>query len=386
MNRKKVLFLYEMRGMVWFFAVALLAVAYILMNLYSVLDVQVQEVSQMSAYSYSMVGTVERGCVFAGLLVPMLKGIVCCCFAGFLFMSLVQFGDLQSRKRREYLNSLPFSQREKFLMKIAVSYGLITVCWLLFSLGVIAIRLKFQPQIIKHNVTVVNFRQIMGADTMWHTVRSLLLLWLTLLAMYSVLMVIQYMVRNSIVATLVGAGALVYPSGILAVCMRFCDNHFIAKSGMIHYVSQGGVTQNSVQNVFERMMRYAHTFTGDTMGSVYSSGDAFGGIASYFPKGWKEGLAVSYGQMWISFAIVIFLLAACTCLAWWVCEHQDLARINKLVPTKIGRIGLGTAIAVAVGGVIAGLFFQLVLAASIAVCVVVAAVIFVICQKIFRRI
>lgn len=382
MNRKKVLLAYELRSMIWFLAIGLGVIAIVLADMNMNIGARVRTMDSVSiGWRYF---ENSSGCVIGSILTEHLVDLVQMFLFGFLVMSMVQFGDLQSRERREYLNSLPFTQGEKFGIKVFVSYGIITLCCLVLSIGVIAMRIHYYPQIVKNNLTMPNFMQLLGADTMWHTVRSLLLFWITLLAMYSIIMTIQYLVRNSIVAALVAVGTLAFPPFVIQIAKQLVFlKYWIPGVGFSSYEKY-----NSALGIVKRIQRYVCTFWGDTMGYLSSEGGYE--RRAYTPVNWWNVTgeeAVSYGRMGISFAIVIVLLIAFTLFAWWISEHQDLARINRLVPLKNIRICLGAGLSVSIAAVIIFMASgaEMTMAIAILIWIVASAVLFFISQKILKR-
>jgi hypothetical protein len=376
MNRKKALFCYEMKNMVWFLLLGLLGAVAAAFTLRMSMAYIFQKMHGIGIYSYSSSGYMVQGSPFAANLVGVLRGIVVACLFGFALMSFMQFSDLQSRKKREYLSSLPFSQNEKFCMKVIVSYGMITLCWLVLSVLVIGIRLKYQPQIIKNNVLSLSFRQFMGADTMWHTIRSLLLCWLTLLAMYSIYMAVHYLVRSSLVASLIGACAMYYPVFVISVVP-------------INFLAYSGNTEKRIMSVLYRAQRYTRMFFGSGLGYVYGNN---GFEYRYEPLGADKMLVgdgsfytVSYGKVWLSVLILVVLMVGCTLLAWWVNKHQDLAKINRMVPTKAGRIGLSFGISTAIGSVAISMFSISEMTVAIGIWLLVSVIVYFICQKILKK-
>ena len=377
MNRKKVLFFYEMRSMVYFLIAGLVVMALALFNIYYDIQARVSMVDNLSVgLMYQNQGS---GCVIGNVLSYNLTTLIQVFFFGFLVMAMVQFSDLQGRGQREYLNSLPFTQGEKFGAKVFVSYGIITLCCLVFSISMISIRMHFYPQIVKNDLTVPNFMQLLGADTMWHTVRSLLLFWITLLAMYSIIMTVQYLVRNSILAALIAAGTLAFPAFLTMVAQQFLYFYYYVP------VAMNDDKLRNALGLLNRIRRYACTFFGDTMGYPNSQA-AYLARQSFTPVGWwqtTDQAAVSYGRVGLSFAIVIVLLVVFTLLAWWVSEHQDLARINHLVYTKYARICLGAGLSVSAGAL--SVFMVTTMPVAIVAWVAGSVILFFISQKILKR-
>jgi hypothetical protein len=216
----------------------------------------------------------------------------------------------------------------------------------------------------------------MGADTMWHTIRSLLLCWLTLLAMYSIYMAVHYLVRSSLVASLIGACAMYYPVFVISVVP-------------INFLAYSGNTEKRIMSVLYRAQRYTRMFFGSGLGYVYGNN---GFEYRYEPLGADKMLVgdgsfytVSYGKVWLSVLILVVLMVGCTLLAWWVNKHQDLAKINRMVPTKAGRIGLSFGISTAIGSVAISMFSISEMTVAIGIWLLVSVIVYFICQKILKK-
>lgn len=363
MNRKKVLFRYEMKSMIVFLIAGIVGALWILARLFTEFTILMPSMHGLNLWEYSAVGSYPSGCVFGSVLIAVLKDAVRICFVGLAVMALVQFSDLQSRTRREYLNSLPFTQSEKFCMKVFTGYGMITLCCLIVSVGVIALRLRYQPEIIKYNMLTPFFKQFMGADTMWHTARTLLLFWLILLALYSVYMAVAHLIKNSIVAALTGMAALIWPAFLVHSGVMICNFYRADMQGEVSQIHSGFDT---AVEFLGKAARYARIFLGNALGyrfGEFSSELFYTGSEQYQPKGYEKllnssAVTISYGNMWISFLIVLGVLAGCTLLAWWINQKQDLARIHKLIPTRVGRVGINIGVSTSLGAVVVLGFVQ----------------------------
>ena len=348
-HRYRVLFRYEMKYMRIFYIIGLLASVALVLCVFSDLHGILSPVRGVGIYSYSQAGDMASGSVFGYVLTQMLRDAVCVCVPLLAVMAMVQFSDLQRRGSREYLSSLPFTQNEKFFMKVIVSYGMITVCCLVIAVGTIITRIYYQPLIIKNNVLSPMFHQLLGADTIWHTLRSLLLFWLTLLAMYSVYMVIAHLIRNSIFSAVVGVGALFWPLGLVTVGWWSFHNMDVEQSTQLY----------KILAFLTKVKRYVGMFAGRALGyrsGSYMTTGMFRDMEDYTPKGAEQmpynTAALSYGNMWISFGIALALIIGCTCLARWVNKKQDLAKINGRIPTAVGRVGMNIGFSTSLGAII----------------------------------
>ena len=342
-NRSRVLFRYEMKHMLIFFVLGMIASLVVVGEVFGSLHYLLSPVRGVGVNSYSAAGNLVSGSIFGYILIEVLRNTVCLCVVAFAVMAMVQFADLQKRNQREYLNSLPFTQKEKFFAKVLVSYSMITVWCLVIGVGVLVQKFYFEPIIIKNNVLSPFFHQFAGADTLFHTIRSLLLFWLTLLAMYSVYMLVAYLIRNSIFSAIVGAGALFWPLGLVTV-------------GWYISVSMSPFLQSGKADVILNCLkRYFGMFEGRTLGYRYGYFSVMGYFSNsdYSPKGAEylpnRTAVLSYGNIWISFGLAAAILVGCTWLAWWINQKQDLARINSRIPTAIGRVGINIGISTSLG-------------------------------------
>ena len=364
MNRKMVLFRYEMKSMIVFLVLGLAAALFVIdMPLYTSLEAVLEPMHGVSAYSYSSAGYYPTGVIFGGYLTDVLSGVMPLMIWGFVILSAVQFGDLQSRAKREFMNSLPFSQSEKFCMKVLIGYGMITVCWLAVAVPAVITHLSYSERIIKYNLLTKFSAQFIGADTIGNTIRVLVLFWLTLLALYSVFMAVAYLVRSTILHVLVGIGALYWPYALNYIARDICqDTVNMSRKAQVIADYRG------VLNFLERAYRYVKMFSGNTLGYLYGGRDYGRGYVDfmatnyYRPLGTEqiqgfEPITVAYGNMWISYGIAVGLIVFCLLLAWWVNQKQDLARIQKIFPSKIGRIGINFGVSTSLGAIAMWILF-----------------------------
>ncbi len=362
MSRRKVLFSYEMRKMIPFLILGLIAAAGASVILTQQFDETFWQIREGYGSLYlEDVSAYPGGAVITYMIRGMLVWIVTMCVPGFFVMSLVQFKDLHGKTSTEYLSSLPFTQNEKFMMKTGISYGMITLCCLIVSISALALRAKYAGMIARYNALFppTVFRQLAGSDTTWHTVRVLLLFWLTLIAMYTVYMMCAYLIRSTLFSALIGVGTLCYPMFI-----NFLLGAIVTAPGTWTYGEQYSVYR-VVYHWVEIAGRYTKIFFGSALGYVrWASWDSmdFDDLGMVvFPSGYtvngeellgENTVTMSYGRTGVLFLLLIGILGICFFLAWRDSEKQDLTRINRKIPTRIGRIGIGLAISVGLSGTI----------------------------------
>lgn len=323
MNRKKALYQYELATMKWFLAAGLLCallVLFILNAIYrSELPMDYESMNFLFDDSYSCYSS------FTKILVDKLSFLIPMALVAVAFMTIIQFSDYHKRNRREYITSLPFTQRERFAAKYLVGAGILTIVTALFGAGVFVLRSMYFELLIKCNLIYPEYPIIYGNDTWFHTLRSILVLWLVILAAYSVFTMIHSVITRGIVASLVSLGIIIAPAYLMYMSTfyiySFCEEYFVN------------------QQVNEHMWMY-------TIKQVCCS---FIGSGFY-----KEELLlqndkminyIDYGNVGVVLLVLLLVLIGCTAGAYMMNGRQDGAKFGMIIPIKWIRmvISMGAA-------------------------------------------
>ena len=222
MNRKKALYQYEFAGMKWFLVAGLSCAFFALLVLNAEYQSWIPDV-----YGEMNVAFSNRNYIsFSKILVDRLSFLVPVALAALAFMTIFQFTDYHNRNQREYIVSLPFTQRERFVTKYIVGAGLLTTVTAVFGAGVFVLRSMYFELLIKYNLVYPEYPVIYGNDTWFHTLRSLLLLWLVIMAAYSVFTLLHSVVTKGIMASLISLGIIVAPVYLLYMSAFYVYSFF----------------------------------------------------------------------------------------------------------------------------------------------------------------
>lgn len=351
MHRKKALFKYEMRTMIWFLFAGLFAV---------MLLIGFMENNMADMFCFPN-WTSERGTEF-GLCLSnsLVKGIVIA-IPSLAFMTIVQFSEFHRRKTQEYFHSLPFRKGERYLMKVFVGGGILTITSFAAAVGVLIVRARYIDDIQKVNALHPYYRIVMGNDTVWHAVLQMIHLWLVLLAIYSVMVLAHAMVNQGILASLIGMGITVAP--------------YWAWTMIGHYMYRADASEQ-VQESWYKLKSYFALLVGDGFNEMHMVADDTDGI---FPL-------LCYPNFWIVFLLCLAVIAACVAVSCLLVKHADMAKGSILVQNAASRNFLSLGIAICVGAAIGTYFVyhEVSLAGEIALAIAFATALFVIMRKVFR--
>lgn len=100
--------------------------------------------------------------------------------------------------QEEYFRSLPFTQSSRFAMRMGVGYMIITAVSVMFGLGALLIRQAHIEDVYMGDLLSPYYRQLLGNETIWHMLRSLLVFWLCLLVIYTVCVMAHTIVANGV--------------------------------------------------------------------------------------------------------------------------------------------------------------------------------------------
>ena len=362
MHKKKSLIQYEMRTMSWFLLAGVLAALFFCFVLY----MKLLDWHDYAYWNSEMTGTAFGSSLSNALEKGTLLAIPC-----LAILAIVQFSDTHRRKTQEYFHSLPFTKRERIVVKMAVGYIILTVTSLVSLIGVLILRNIFIPYIYKAIAVNPAYQVIFGNETVWHTVRSMCMLWLVLLAVYSIMIFVHTIVSKGIPASIIGIGITATPIWFWAVVRVLMSR-------------EGFDAADETVQAWNRISNYFGVLT--AMG--YGTRTAFvGGNSSRSDVVTAE--VIYYDNFWILCLICLVVIAVCSALSYIVAGQMDMARGSILVQKRPARIFLGAGISVcfgcAAGGFFCYWFFnELIFVPAVIVALVTAVILYMICQKIFR--
>ena len=373
MNRKWMLICHEMRTMRWFLLAGCICALVMSGLLYVAMAGNYQAVMNPGQEQYNLEFFGAYGSYFSEQLALFFRYGVIAGLLAFAFMSIIQFSELHNSRSREYLASLPFTQGECFAVKAGLGYGAITVSCLVLSAGVLFVRSRFITTLIKVNIVRPDFEITYGNETIWHTLRSLALFWLTLMAIYSIYITVQSLVGQGIIAGMIGAGAMLATLELGMVILHEYGIWLLYIKDMVRH--------QAVTNLYSHTTNILGVFFGMATGTSVSTSDETGCWNTY----------TYYENMWILFTSLAVILIGCTLLAYIVNRKRDLAYAGTLVPMRGARIAIGLGCGICFGTAITEFIFidsavdgDMVLKAII--CLVLSAGIFLGCQKLLKRI
>jgi hypothetical protein len=365
MHKMRALIQYEMRTMKWFLLAGVISgifFAYVLSTL----------VGQESLLSYSTQTTwwstppfIAEPLFGETLRLSLQRGAILA-IPALLIMSVLQFRDIHRKREQEYFHSLPFTKREQFVVKSAIGYGILTVTALVATAGVLIVRNGCMAELQKKAAVTPYYKVVLANDTIWHTLRSMCILWLVLLVVYSIMMLAHALVSKGVLAGLIGAGITAAPLWLWYVFYE------IMYDGLDIDMSWWW----KIKNYFGVLLGMGY---GETR---YYASDFFGNI--------ETGTFISYDNFWILALICIVTAGICFAFAYFVTGRNDLAKDGMIVQKHTARIFLGGGIGVCFASGIAMFLCywfnnEFILETFVIICLVLALAIYLLCQKLFAR-
>ena len=368
MNRKKALYRYEFGNMKWMLLAGLgccLVVLFILNATYSQLVN-----SGIAGEDYFELA--YGATTFTGVLVDALISFTWMAIIAVSVMTMFQFSDYHKRDRREYIVSLPFTQRERFVSKLAVGSGILTAVCAVFGVGVALLRAHYYDFFLKSWLTHPEYRVLCGNDTWIHTWRSVLLLWVVVLTVYAISTVIHSLVTVGVAASFISIGVVASPIYLL---LMFC----IYGEAFNHDFYRWELLNGTLEQV-----------CGSLVGRGYCRHDSVG-LEQQAADSIAFGNYTDYGSMGVVFLVLILVLIACVALAYVINIRQDGAKFGRLIPIKGARIFISAGMAVCFAFPLANLAaFCFAIEGSawgvLILQIILAAVLYSVNQMIFRRV
>lgn len=320
MNRKKALYQYEFAAMKWFLVAGLACAFFALLILNAEYRLGIPD-----AYGEMNLVFSDRNYIsFSKILMDKLSFLVPATLVAVAFMTIFQFSDYHNRNQREYIVSLPFTQRERFAAKYIVGASILTVVIALFGAGVFVLRSMYFELLIKYNLVYPEYPVIYGNDTWFHTLRSLLLLWLVIMAAYSVFTLLHSVVTKGIMASLISLGIIVAPVYLLYMSAFYVYSFFEE-------------FYNSC--VDEHMWMY-------TLKQICGS---FVGVGFYKQEFLlqNDGMinCVDYGNTGAVLLVLLLVSISFTAGAYIINSRQDGAKFGMLIPIRWIRMVIGAGAA-----------------------------------------
>ncbi|MCI5731042.1 MAG: hypothetical protein MR304_05830 [Eubacterium sp.] len=372
MSRKRMLYRYEFSRLKWFLVAGLALCAFVLLIFNSGCQMDNIEWSvsentflnrflfrgQFSYFGFSLTNYLE---FFTLPAILFLGG-----------MTVYQCSDYHKRTKREFMASLPYTQQERFLAKLVAGVGTITVYCLAFGIGVFGLRAYYYEWMMRSYLVFPEYKLILANDTWVHTLRTLLLLWLIMLAAYGIYLLLHSVVTNGIAASLMGVGVMLSPAWLAyqwCVYSEFLhpDPAFPSDAWLEHHPA---VTR--LCKLFMGGGYYRDCFTVD--------------------PGENSDLTIllldfcSSGKV---IAAVVVLLIVVVVVAWWINARQDGARFGQVVPLTAARIVIGVGMAVCFGTAITRIALSVLQIENvIAICFILVAVcigIYLLVDRILKR-
>jgi len=232
---------------------------------------------------------------------------------------------------------------------------------LLVGIVTFVIRGQYIDEIEKVNLLSPHYTSLFANETPWHTLRTLLFFWLTLLVTYLIFVVAHCLIRNVFVAGLAGVGIVLAPVHLAL----FLD----CSSSMKNPESLG---------ISGETWRTCNVFFGDLLGINVS--DWF-----WYDPGMDR--MVSYDNLTFPIILLVVMLLACILLIWYYCKKKDLAKDRKLMPILWTRIVMSLGIGYGLGTTFVMMYSDvnyLNFGGYVAGCSVVSVILFVISMLILR--
>ncbi|MCR5692034.1 MAG: hypothetical protein K6G62_07435 [Eubacterium sp.] len=213
MNRTKFLYSYELRRC-WGFVLGgflMCSIAMIYLTLY--MEVNSNGVRAMPnivdiIWESESWEDMEIGSVFSEGLIALLTMGMVVVTGFFLPMVSILFSDMTNIKTDAFVRSLPFSQKERYRVKMNLGYGVITLTAGLLTAFAFLVRQTYIEKIYQGDLLHPAYEVLIANETPWHVLRIMLVFWLTMMAVFTVYTAVYSMVNQKVLAGLMGLGTL----------------------------------------------------------------------------------------------------------------------------------------------------------------------------------
>ncbi len=337
MSRKRMLYRYEWNNLKWFLAAGVICSLVILLGIYSECATSgvVWSSASRSSDELQLLYLYGNGVgSFGNILIQVLQVITLPAIVFLGVMAAYQFSDYHKKNKREFIVSLPYTQRERLVAKLLTGFAGITGICLVFGIGIAGLRMYYFPRILRSYLIYPEYKLIMANDTWFHTIRTLLLFWLILLTAYAVYIVVHSLVAHGVTASLVGVGIMLTP---LWVKVQLC-----AYEELLYDDSEGRLLRWLGHH--PAITRLCDLFSGQGYYRNYFMTNGY-----YDEEATSEFMLIDYSSSTKVIVVVILLLLVCVLAAWLVNARQDGAKLGQIVPEKPVRILLSAGMAVCFG-------------------------------------
>lgn len=356
MNRKLALYRHEMRTMIWFFLGGLLAALFFCGTLNECFS------SRYVPYFYDISQGImsDSSESFTSLLSFCIERATIAGIFGLIIMSVVQFGDMHKRKAQEYLHSLPFTKRERFVAKVVIGYVALVFTMIVTIVGTLIVRGKYIGIIRKKELLSPSYKLLLGNDTLWQAVSMLLVMWLSLCAIYAIIVFVHAVVNRNILAGVISFGIIMTPIWIFSMVEML----------LVEFGS------SSVER-WHKNLPYFGVLAGQANTQIDYLGDA--------------GAILYHDNFWILTAICAVIIILCIAFAVFTAGRSDLSRGGMLVEKRPARIFLSAGIGICFGtgiGSLANLWFfnEIRCIPYFVISGIAAVLIYALCGKLFHKV
>lgn len=335
-QRSKVLLQYEFRRTWWILVLGILfslgmagALWYHLENILG--DSYLAAVGHSSDLYYGVDG--HLGSIFSEALCDVLQyGYALVVFV-FSLIAIHVFRDQDKRDTREYLETLPFHSSERFWAKVLGGYGVIILSWLLMLAGILILRQAYIGEIYERALLSPWYQAILDNETIWNVIRSLLLFLVTMLAVYSVYVMMHMLVKNGKLASLMGIGVITASLLFVVIYANFTDEMSdVFTSSFTRFIYNHELDGKAIP------YDLASTFWGFNCGKV----------TELNMEGYSNRI-VLYDGIGIRFAEMIAVSLISVGIAVLARRKRDLSKNTSVVPLKTARIILAAGMGICFG-------------------------------------
>lgn len=366
MNRKRALYCYEFGNMKWFLVAGMVCCLLAIFSFYSYFGTAIAMYGEWDMFDFS-----NDAASFIGIILEGMKRLTPIALIALSFMVMFQFSDYHKRNRREYMVSLPFSQRERFVTKFLVGNSILTIICVVFGVGIFMLRNTYVPYYVKRSLVFPEYQIFCKNDTWFQTLRVILLLWVTMLTAYAVFTIIHTLISVGIVASVVSLGVMATPYYLLGMFYIYAE-----------MFSPAANHQPLMESTFGQICR---SFVG--AGYYKNMVDiSFGSFGDEQTRG-----VIDYGSMSAVFLTLIIVFVMCTLFAYIINAGQDGAKFGSIIPMPWARAFFSGGIALCFSFPISVLMVGLLDKENVGIVVavvqiVVMIVLYFVNQKIFTRV
>lgn len=184
-------------------------------------QVNVQVAEYLDANNLSLWAGPTGGNLVGTILADTIRLVQLGITAAIVVMILFQFMDVKKGKTPEFMQSIPVKRSTWFWCRYLVGVVTITIPTLIGAVGACIIKAVHQSTADELNALANLHSEIKGNDTYGSIWLLMFILWMELLAIYSVLFAAQICVHSLIGATIIGALTL----GVPFLLVTSCDNY-----------------------------------------------------------------------------------------------------------------------------------------------------------------